>query len=119
MLDDRLKSEGCDMADGFAYMWEFLVKPDSVGRFTKLYGPDGEWVRLFMKAEGYIRTELHRDVHQPLRFVTVDYWRSRGHCERFRADFAPELAAIDRTGEALTEVERLIGEFSFRSRIES
>lgn len=103
------------MVGGFAYMWEFKVKSDSVDRFMKLYGSDGEWVQLFSKAEGYVRTKLHRDVDQPLRFVTVDYWESKNHFRRFRTDFAAKFDEIDKMGEELTESETQIGEFAFIS----
>ena len=103
------------MVSGFAYMWGFKVKPDSVGKFMKLYGPDGEWVQLFSNAEGYIRTELHRDVNQPLRFVTVVYWESKAHFRGFRTDFAAKFDEIDEMGEALTESEKRIGEFTLIS----
>jgi heme-degrading monooxygenase HmoA len=100
---------------GYAYMWEFEVMAESVDEFLKLYGPTGEWVRLFSRADGYIRTELHRDVHMPTRFVTVDYWESKTDLERFRRDFAAELEEIDRIGETLTKSEKRIGEFTFNS----
>jgi quinol monooxygenase YgiN len=109
--------EGLAMVSGFAYMWEFKVNSESVNEFMKLYGPDGEWVQLFSKAEGYIRTELHRDAHEPLRFVTIDYWESKNHWLRFRTDFAASFDEIDKTGEALTESEKRIGEFAFICRI--
>jgi quinol monooxygenase YgiN len=107
--------KGLGMVSGFAYMWEFDVKPGSVDEFRKLYGPDGEWVQLFSNAEGYLRTELHRDIRTPLRFVTVDYWKSETHLERFRRHRAAEFEEIDSRGEALTESENMIGEFRFAS----
>jgi quinol monooxygenase YgiN len=103
------------MPSGFAYIWEFKVKPDSVDEFLKLYGPDGDWVQLFSRAVGYVRTELHRDIHHPSRFVTVDYWESKAHLERFRRDCVSEFDVIDTMGEALTESEERIGEFTFTS----
>ena len=100
------------MVKCFAYMWEFRVKPDSVGGFIKLYGPDGDWVKLFANAEGYIRTELHRDVHESMRFVTIDYWESIEHLQRFRTEFATKIDEIDEIGDAMTESEEQIGEFT-------
>ena len=46
---------------GYAYIWEYTVRPERVAEFEQAYGPDGEWVRLFRRAGGYVRTELHRD----------------------------------------------------------
>ena len=104
------------MISGFAYMWEFDVKPDSVDEFVRLNGPDGEWAQLFSNADGYLKTEFHRDVNTQSRFVTVDYWESKTHVERFRRRCADAFEKIDRKGEALTTSERPVGEFTFTSR---
>ena len=45
----------------FAYVWEYRVHDDELERFQKVYGPGGDWVQLFKKAEGYVRTDLFRD----------------------------------------------------------
>ena len=32
----------------FAYIWEYQVKQDQTEAFRRIYGPDGEWIRLFL-----------------------------------------------------------------------
>ena len=64
------------------------------------------------RADGYIRTELHRDVGDPTRYVTIDYWDSEELFNVFRETFATEFEAIDERCEALTVEETRIGSFS-------
>ncbi|MCB9851014.1 MAG: antibiotic biosynthesis monooxygenase [Phycisphaerales bacterium] len=99
------------MDSGFAYIWEYRVHHDASDAFRALYGPEGEWVQLFQRSPGYLRTELKQDVRDPHRFVTIDYWRSKVHRDHCKASFAAEWSEIDQAGEALTISERLVGEF--------
>jgi len=43
-------------------LWEFLVKPGREKEFERIYGPEGDWARLFARAEGYVRSDLLRDL---------------------------------------------------------
>ena len=67
----------------YVCLWEFRVKGERVGEFERAYGPEGDWVRLFRRADGYLGTELLRDAGEPGRFITVDRWRSRKDYESF------------------------------------
>lgn len=96
---------------GYVYLWEFQVAPDRVAEFERLYGAGGDWVRLFRRAPGYVRSELHRDLADERRFVSIDYWETRAAWDDFRARFAAEFAALDAAGEALTLREAEIGRF--------
>lgn len=95
----------------YAYIWEFMVPPDSIARFQSLYGPEGDWVSLFRRSNGYIRTVLLRDTDRPERFITVDFWASRDEWVRFRDEFAAQFEELDRLGEDLTSAERCLGDF--------
>lgn len=99
------------MSAGYVYMWEYVVKVDRAATFERAYGPGGDWVQLFRRADGYLRTELRRDRSRPTRFVTVDYWRSREAWERFRSESTTEFEALDAKCEELTVSEREIGTF--------
>ena len=100
------------MKTGYAYIWEYLVRSDSVGEFETLYGSVGTWADLFSQHDGYVRTELHRDIQMPGRYVTVDYWRSEEAFTAFREAFASDFEALDKRCEKLTIEERHLGEFS-------
>jgi heme-degrading monooxygenase HmoA len=95
----------------YVYVWRFLVRPGSGSAFEAAYGPDGDWVRLFRQADGYLGTQLLRDRADPRRYITIDRWTSREAWEAFRAERAVEWEEIDRRGEALTEREEEIGRF--------
>ena len=79
--------------------------------FERIYGAEGDWARLFRKAEGYLGTELRRDGKRASRYLTVDRWRSRADLERFRAQHDEEYRALDARCEQLTTAEELVGEF--------
>jgi len=67
---------------------------------------------LFAKGEGFVRTELNRDLKDPQRYLTLDYWTTKEAYKAFRAKHAAEYAAIDSECEALTLEETSLGEFS-------
>ena len=49
----------------FATAWAFVVRPENRRKFEQAYGSNGDWVRLFRGANGYLNTELHRDPGNP------------------------------------------------------
>jgi len=95
----------------YVTIWEFHVRARHEIQFQNIYGPNGEWGQLFAKAEGFIRTELNRDVNDPLRYVTLDYWRSKEAYQSFRQQFQAEYLKIDHRCERLTDKEEQVGEF--------
>jgi len=96
----------------YLVIWEFRVRPESRDVFVRLYGPEGEWVRLFRAASGYLGTEMVRDEDDPDRYLTLDRWVSQADHDTFRERLTPEYEALDREGEALTTSERKIGAFT-------
>ena len=98
-------------ATGYAYIWEYTVRPKCVTAFEDAYRPGGVWVELFRTAPGYLRTELHRDRHDATRYVTIDYWESAEAWDSFRESMAAEFEAIDAQCEHYTLQEREIGVF--------
>ena len=99
------------VARAYVYIWEFIVAPEQRDAFERTYGPSGDWVQLFRRATGYLRTELHRDRSQPQRFITIDYWESKEAWEAFRTRFAHEFEALDGKCAAWTTHEAEIGRF--------
>lgn len=95
----------------FVAVWEFQVSIQNQKSFERIYGPHGDWARLFKKAAGYIRTELHRDLNAQGRYLTLDLWRDKTAYLEFREKYAQEYAALDASCEPLTETEDKIGEF--------
>jgi heme-degrading monooxygenase HmoA len=93
-------------------IWEFVVRRDASAEFERIYGPEGEWARLFHRAPGYIRTDLLRDQETPGRYVTIDVWQAREDFSRFQQQFADEYHRLDARCEGLTTSEKLVGRFS-------
>ncbi len=96
---------------GFCYIWNYEVKAEAIARFREAYEADGDWVQLFRQHPGYIRTELLRDIHEPSKFITIDYWKSRTDRDDFRRKFSKEFEDLDKICEGYTVNETLIGDF--------
>jgi hypothetical protein len=95
----------------FVTLWEFEVKPGCEELFATIYGPEGEWVRLFRRDTRYLGTRLFCEVGAERLYVTMDCWESREAYEAFRKKWAMEYAEIDGRCEELTVREAKIGEF--------
>jgi heme-degrading monooxygenase HmoA len=99
------------MAAPYVYVWEFIVSADHTRAFERTYGPSGEWVQLFRRGSGYMRSELYRDRSRPQRFITIDYWESKEAWNSFRARFDKEFEALDAKCASWTASEVEIGRF--------
>ena len=97
---------------GYVVVWEFRPKPGAQKRFEQMYGPRGRWAEFFGCGQGHISTELNLDLKDGSRYLTLDFWVSEEHYERFREAYAAEYEAIDRECEGLTDLEREIGRFA-------
>ena len=95
----------------YSTVWFFEVAPGCKAEFEGAYNGDGDWVRLFRRAAGYVRTELHRDLELPGRYLTVDYWASSEAYAAFRRSAAEQYRILDRKCESLTVTERHLGSF--------
>jgi heme-degrading monooxygenase HmoA len=98
----------------YVIVWEFIIRAECVGEFEAIYGPQGEWARLFAKTEGYRETQLLRDTTNPSHYVTLDLWTSRETHERFRREHEREYMVLDKRCERLTVKEHKLGEFLSR-----
>src|SRR5262249_21415156 len=95
----------------YVIVWEFRVRQDAESVFVEKYGPNGSWAQFFRNGQGYIRTELVRDVADPRRFLTLDYWQSEEDFKRFREQNLAEYERLDTEFEGLTEQETRLGAF--------
>jgi hypothetical protein len=95
----------------FLALWEFDVKPGCDERFESVYGPDGEWAKLFRREPAYQRTLLLRDTFRDRTYLTCDFWQSRKAYESFRQTNSEAYFALDKICEELTLAERNIGAF--------
>lgn len=92
-------------------VWSYDVKPAQVKAFERAYGTDGDWVRLFRRAPGFVSTELRRESDRTEHYLTIDRWQSREDYERFKETFRTEYQVLDARCAALTEWEQKVGDF--------
>jgi heme-degrading monooxygenase HmoA len=92
-------------------VWRFRPDPRSITGFELVYGPAGDWARLFASSPGFLGTTLLKGAGSTEDYLTIDRWRSSGDWEVFRADYAAEYQALDQRCESLTTAELEIGSF--------
>jgi heme-degrading monooxygenase HmoA len=97
------------MAAEHLILWEYRVRAGRQDEFISVYGPDGEWARLFRLAEGYLGTELARSVSDPQVFFTLDRWSSEAAFDAFQSRHSAEYKALDEKCADLTEHEHRLG----------
>lgn len=96
---------------GFVAVWQFRPKLGSEQPFLDAYGPEGIWARFFATGEGFVTTELNRDLKDQSRYLTLDFWTSKSAYDSFREVHAADYRRIDAQCEGLTAEEVLIGYF--------
>lgn len=101
--------------EGLVVIWEFLVLPNKRRAFERIYGPQGDWARLFRSGSGYIRTEMIRNLESRYKYLTLDYWRSRREYKQFQKKNCEAYLVLDQKCETLTSQETKIGEFGIKA----
>jgi len=99
----------------YAYVWEFVVRPEAREEFLEAYSSGGTWETLFQKDDRFLETEFLGDVNDEYRFMTVDHWESKDAMEAFLVKYAEEYKKIDDKCESFTESENYLGEFQPKS----
>jgi heme-degrading monooxygenase HmoA len=92
-----------------ATIWRFRVNPDSIAAFERVYGPHGDWARLFARATGYAGTELLKLDGEAETYLTIDRWHGEADYHAARTLLAADYAALDRASEAFTSGETWLG----------
>jgi heme-degrading monooxygenase HmoA len=95
----------------FVVLWEYEVKPGCEERFETVYGPSGDWARLFGRDPAYRETLLLRDPFRERTYLTLDFWDSRAAYEAFLGAHLTAYTAFDRACESLTSAERKVGSY--------
>ena len=66
--------------------------------FERVYGAEGEWAAFFRQGDGYIGTELLRDLEIPGRYLVIDRWDSRDAYNAFVEQHRDEyMRRVDET----------------------
>ena len=96
----------------YIIVWEFKAKAGCEAAFEQAYGPQGAWVNLFEKGEGFLGTELLQDTAEPGWYITIDRWATQAAFEEFRRRWAGDYEAVDARCAAWTENETALGSFA-------
>ena len=79
--------------------------------FKGAYGPEGDWAQFFRQGDGYVGTELLRDVETPGRYLVVDGWESADAYNTFASEHRDDyMRRVDDT-RFLYEQELRFGTF--------
>lgn len=95
----------------FARIWQFRVPTEMATEFRVIYGPDGDWAKLFRREAGFLGTELLHSTTHPNIFLTIDRWDTVESWTAFLRAWGEEYAALDRRCKSLTVSEGEIGTF--------
>jgi len=95
----------------FIIIWEYQIKGAKSADFESMYSPFGAWAELFKKSEGYMGTDLYRDVTRPNKYITIDRWRSKKEYDLFQSTYRREYLALDDRCKGLTESESQLGKW--------
>jgi len=95
----------------YLIIWRYDINPDTREAFEQAYGPSGDWATLFRASPEYLGTQLLRDVAQPNRYMTIDYWRGAEAFAAFKTAWQAAYAALDRQCTELTIAEVHLGSF--------
>jgi heme-degrading monooxygenase HmoA len=95
----------------FVRIWQFRVPSEKADEFRNVYGPEGEWAKLFRREAGFLGTELLHSSTHPNIFLTIDRWKSAEDWAAFLRAWGDDYAALDRRCKRLTVSEGEIGSF--------
>jgi heme-degrading monooxygenase HmoA len=96
----------------FVILWEFEVKPGCQERFERVYGPQGDWVRLFLRDPRFRGSQLLRDPSRTHFYFTLDFWDSESAYQDFQNAHRASYEALDRATETFSLRERCIASFT-------
>jgi heme-degrading monooxygenase HmoA len=99
----------------FVVLWEYEVKPGSEECFESVYGPQGDWARLFQLDPHFRGTRLLRDLSRPRFYFTLDHWVSENSFDQFKSTNHAAYSALDLSTENLTVSERRLTTFTSES----
>ena len=94
----------------FVRVFQYTATAGKSAEFEQAYGADGDWVRLFATAEGYLGSTL--EGADGGRYRTQDHWRSAADFTAFLAANQRAYDKVDRVYAALKSTEEHCGHFT-------
>lgn len=68
----------------------FRYEARDAQEFERVYGPEGDWAQFFRQGNGYIGSELLRDLEEPERYLVIDRWETGEAYNAFLAEHEGE-----------------------------
>jgi heme-degrading monooxygenase HmoA len=96
----------------YVIVWRFTCRAGKSGDFERIYGPRGDWARLFALGSGFLGTELLKSSGESFRYMTIDRWARLSDFEAFKSRWTTEYRALDEKCSELTDSEESIGAFN-------
>lgn len=79
----------------FLRLWRYRPAPGRETEFVSAYGADGNWARLFRRADGYLGTVLLPGAPGSGIYLTIDRWQAEADWDRFLAAPREEYHRLD------------------------
>ena len=79
--------------------------------FERIYGSEGEWAQFFRSGDGFIGTELLRDLEEPERYLVIDRWASAEAYNAFLSEHQAEYLRRSDEARVYYEQELRFGTF--------
>jgi len=91
----------------------FWVADGRRADFETVFGVEGIWPRLLYRADGYLLTEVWRELPEVAQYRVRDFWSWHRSFESFRARFQPEYERLESwlISDGLIEKERFLGAY--------
>jgi heme-degrading monooxygenase HmoA len=90
---------------------QYDIVPSAREDFERAYRSAGDWAVLFRTSDGYLGTQLLRDLDLPNRYITIDYWRSASAFAAFKHAHGSAYSDLDRRCTPLMVAETFVGGF--------
>lgn len=100
-------------------LWRFEVAPERVKEFQSIYGPSGDWAKLFDLSEGFCGTELLQASGDSACYITIDRWQDELCFQAFQQQHGQAYRELDARCEGLTTHEEQIGVFPHLDLLDS
>jgi heme-degrading monooxygenase HmoA len=89
----------------------FSYEARDAEEFEHAYGARGEWAEFFRGAEGYVGTEVLRDLENPGRYLVIDRWETADAYNAFIEENQAEYVERSDDARVYYDQELRLGSF--------
>ena len=92
----------------FQVIWEMKVKFKERGKFESFYDPKGEWVKFFIKANGYEGTEILESGEGDNIFLVIDQWETEEAFNEYEKSRKADYDLLEEKAKAASRTKKRI-----------